>query len=129
VEGVRASGHELRFDEAGTARPLPPELATVAYRVLQEMLTNAIRHGHRESPASVELHWGGNDLRIEVTNVVGPTDPGPAPTPDQVGGHGIEGMRRRLESVGGRLDVRRRQGDGRETFTATARVPMRGAGG
>ena len=125
VEGVRASGHELRFEEAGTARPLPPELATVAYRVLQEMLTNAIRHGQRESPASVELHWGGDDLRIEVANVVGSAADGPVTTADEAGGHGIEGMRRRLESVGGRLDVRRRQAGGQETFTATAWVPMR----
>lgn len=125
VEGVRASGHDLRFEEAGTARPLPPELATVAYRVLQEMLTNAIRHGQRESPASVELHWGGDDLRIEVANVVGPAAEGPETPADEAGGHGIQGMRRRLESVGGRLDVRRRQVQGQETFTATAWVPMR----
>jgi signal transduction histidine kinase len=126
VEGVRASGHEVRFEEAGTPRPLPPELATVAYRVLQEMLTNAIRHGRRESPASVELHWGG-DLRIEVSNVVGATVVKPATDPS--GGHGIDGMRRRLESVGGRLDVRRRDAEDGETFTATAWVPARVAAG
>lgn len=131
VEGVRASGHEVRFEEAGSPRPLPPELATVAYRVLQEMLTNAIRHGQRESPASVELHWGGADLRIEVANVVGApaTVTGPETMAetmaDDAGGHGIDGMRRRLESVGGRLDVRRRQADDQGTFTATAWVPMR----
>lgn len=125
VEGVRASGHELKFEEAGSSRPLPPELGTVAYRVLQEMLTNAIRHGQRESPASVELHWGGDDLRIEVANAVGATASSTESTTDDAGGHGIEGMRRRLEAVGGRLDVRRRQADDQETFTATAWVPMR----
>lgn len=125
VEGVRASGHQLRFEEAGTARPLAPELGTVAYRVLQEMLTNAIRHGHRESPASVELHWGGDDLRIEVANVVGPVGAGAEAPADDVGGHGLQGMRRRLESIGGRLDVRRRRADDHETFTVTAWVPIR----
>ena len=125
MEGVRASGHRLSFEEAGTARPLAPELGTVAYRVLQEMLTNAIRHGHRESPASVELHWGGDDLRIEVANMVGPAGVGAGASADDAGGHGLQGMRRRLESIGGRLDVRRRQADGHETFTVTAWVPMR----
>jgi len=125
VEGVRASGHELKFEEAGSSRPLPPELGTVAYRVLQEMLTNAIRHGQRESPASVELHWGGDDLRIEVANAVGATASSTESTTDDAGGHGIEGMRRRLEAVGGRLDVRRRRADDQETYTATAWVPMR----
>ncbi|MGY2873475.1 signal transduction histidine kinase [Marmoricola sp. URHA0025 HA25] len=127
VEGVRASGHELRFEEAGTPRPLPPELATVAYRVLQEMLTNAIRHGRRDLPASVELHWSG-DLRIEVANVVGSTSGHEQGAAEPIGGHGLEGMRRRLDFVGGRLDVRRRQAEDGETFTATAWVPTRTAG-
>jgi len=118
VEGVRTSGHEIHFDEIGTSRPLAPELATVAYRVLQEMLTNAIRHGSRDQPLVVELHWSG-ELRIEVANVVGTGEAVPT------GGQGIDGMRRRLESVGGRLDVRRRETDSGETFTATAWVPMR----
>lgn len=118
VEGVRASGHEIRFDVVGTARPLAPELATVAYRVLQEMLTNAIRHGRRDSPVDVELHWSG-ELRIEVVNVVDTS------TVDQESGHGLEGMLRRLESVGGRLDIRRRDLLDAQTFTATAWVPMR----
>lgn len=123
VEGVRASGHAIEFDEVGTARPLAPELATVAYRVLQEMLTNAIRHGLRHGTVHVELHWAG-ELRIEVVNEVGETV---APSEDGHGldGHGLQGMGRRLESVGGRLDVRRRGTGEDQTFTATAWIPMR----
>jgi signal transduction histidine kinase len=116
VDGVRASGHEVALTQTGAPRPLPPDLATVAYRVLQEMLTNAIRHGSREQPATVALHWA-TELRIEVANPVG--------VPDAPGGQGIDGMRRRLESVGGRLDVRRSTDAGRQTFTATAWVPTR----
>lgn len=120
VEGVRASGHDVRFDEVGGARPLPPELATVAYRVLQEMLTNAIRHGARDGSIGVELYWGA-ELRIEVANTVGAADP----EADPVGGQGLEGMRRRLEAVGGRLDVRRHGSAPAERFTASAWVPLR----
>jgi signal transduction histidine kinase len=127
---VRESGHEVVSTEVGTPQPLPPELETVAYRVLQEMLTNAIKHGRRDTPVLVEQHWEG-ELRIEVRNVATHTDeatrpttahhPGAPPAP----GQGLEGMRRRLESVGGRLDVRRREESDGPTFTATAWVPMR----
>jgi signal transduction histidine kinase len=129
VEGVRASGHEVLSSEVGVPQPLPPELEVVAFRVLQEMLTNAIKHGRRDRPVRVERHWEG-DLRIEVQNTLDTTapetqplaqaDPAPPPPP---AGQGLDGMRRRLEAVGGHLDVRRRLDP--PTFTATAWVPVR----
>jgi signal transduction histidine kinase len=132
VDGIRASGHAVEAREHGEPRPLPPELETVAYRVLQEMLTNAIKHGSRGAPIVVERHWEG-ELRLEVRNRVHldetqpiaaqPTTGGPT-----TGGQGIGGMRRRLESVGGRLDVRRRDEPEASTFTATAWVPLRKVG-
>ncbi|KRB77232.1 hypothetical protein ASE01_10855 [Nocardioides sp. Root190] len=117
IEGVRASGHEVVTDEVGVPQPLPPELEVVAFRVLQEMLTNAIKHGRRDRPVHVERHWEG-DLRIEIRNAV----PEGAGMPSE-GGQGLDGMRRRLEAVGGRLDVRRRTDP--PTFTVTAWVPVR----
>ncbi len=130
VEGVRASGHQVHSTEVGTPQPLPPELDVVAFRVLQEMLTNAIRHGSRGAPVSVERHWDG-ELRIEVRNVVEESE-SEETRPVQVvgdqgppGGQGLVGMRRRLEAVGGRLDVRRRQEPTGATFTVTAWVPVR----
>ncbi|UUW91109.1 sensor histidine kinase [Pimelobacter simplex] len=136
VDGVRASGHEVVTTEVGTPQPLPPELGVVAFRVLQEMLTNAIKHGRRDRPVLVERHWEG-DLRIEVQNAVPEDLPHLAETqpialaasapptlpPPTGGGQGLDGMRRRLEAVGGHLDVRRRTDP--PTFTATAWVPMR----
>ncbi len=129
VAGVRASGHEVESTLVGTPQPMPPELEVVAYRVLQEMLTNAIKHGRRDRPVRVERHWEG-DLRIEVQNDVATTLEETQPItvgaePLDTGGQGIAGMRRRLESVGGRLDVRRRSDP--PTFTATAWVPVRAA--
>jgi signal transduction histidine kinase len=117
LEGVRASGHVVESTLVGAPRPMPPELEVVAFRVLQEMLTNAIKHGRRDRPVLVERHWEG-DLRIEVQNTVSGES-------GQPGGQGLVGMRRRLESVGGRLDVRRRSDP--PTFTATAWVPIRAA--
>lgn len=130
IDGVRASGHEVVATEVGVPHPLPPELEVVAFRVLQEMLTNAIKHGRRDQPVRVERHWEG-DLRIEVENAV---DTVPHPAADETqplratttsGGQGLDGMRGRLEAVGGRLDVRRRSDPPR--FTATAWVPLRSA--
>ena len=119
VAGVNEGGHEVVSSEVGTPQPLPPELEVVAYRVLQEMLTNAIKHGRRDEPVFVERRWEG-ELRIEVRNVID-DDEAAGSSP----GQGLEGMRRRLESVGGRLDVRRRQEPAGATFTASARVPVR----
>ena len=122
VEGVRASGHEVRSTEVGTPQPMPPELEVVAFRVLQEMLTNAIKHGRRDQPVRVERHWEG-DLRIEVENAVDHASEETQPIRSVPGGQGLEGMRGRLEGVGGRLDVRRRSDPPR--FTTTAWIPLR----
>jgi signal transduction histidine kinase len=128
VAGVRGSGHEIVATEVGTPRHLPREAAAVAYRVFQEMLTNAIKHGRRDQPIVVERHWpaaqpaGGvaDTLRIEVTNVT------EASGDDGAGaGRGLDGMRRRLEAIGGHLDVRRREQPAGTSFTVTASVPVR----
>ncbi len=127
VANVRSSGHDVDLVEVGTPRPLPPELNTVAYRVLQEMLTNAIRHGCRDRPISVERHWHDR-LRLEVRNAVDATDDETQliPTAGTAhGGHGLDGMHRRLASVGGRLQVQRHDGDAGVTFIATAWIPLR----
>jgi signal transduction histidine kinase len=127
VDGLRVAGNDLRSSVHGEPRPLPPELDVVAYRVLQEMLTNALKHGRRGEPVWVERHWEG-ELRIEVRNLVDATAEPVEPADATAPGVGIEGMRRRVESVGGRLDVRRRheEEDG-TTFTTTAWVPLRAA--
>jgi signal transduction histidine kinase len=131
LDGVRASGHLVESTVVGNPQPMPPDLEVVAFRVLQEMLTNAIKHGRRDRPVLVERHWDG-ELRVEVQNAVLPDSARPAhetqpingvpmsPTAD--GGQGLDGMRRRLEAVGGRLDVRRRTDP--PTFTATAWLPV-----
>jgi signal transduction histidine kinase len=129
IDGIRRSGHDVDSSEVGTRQPLPPELEVVAYRVLQEMLTNAIRHGRRDQPVRVERHWADShlgevgDLRIEVRNLVGsPDDTADIPAGSQ---QGLTGMRRRLEAVGGRLDVRRREETDGVSFTTTAWIPVR----
>lgn len=128
IDGVRSSGHEIVATELGTPRQLSRETEAVAYRVLQEMLTNAIKHGRRDQPILAERHWptqpaGGfaDTMRIEVSNVAEAS-----PQTDGGAGRGLDGMRRRLESIGGHLDVRRREQPAGTTFTVTAWVPVQG---
>lgn len=126
LDGLRAAGNTLDSTVEGTPHPLPPELETVAFRVLQEMLTNALKHGSLGEPVRVERCWKGQ-LRMEVRNVVGPGPRGPGVA--ERAGSGIDGMRRRLDAVGGRLDVRCTDEDGPgRVFTATAWMPLRAEG-
>jgi signal transduction histidine kinase len=125
IEEVRASGHPLVATEVGEPRPLPPELDAVAYRVLQEMLTNAIKHGSRDRAIVVDRRWpppgGPALLRIQVRNIID-TDA----TQADATGQGLFGMRRRLAAVGGALEVQRAEDAGGPTFTVIASVPVRG---
>jgi signal transduction histidine kinase len=120
VEGVRAGGQDVVVTEIGVSRPLPPDLEMVAHRVVQEMLTNAIKHGRKDCPVQIERRWpeANGDLRIETQNVMEPGDPARA-------GQGLPGMRRRLESVGGKIDVRQRDSPDGPIFAVTAWVPVR----
>lgn len=122
LDGVRASGRTVHLQDVGEARTLPPERAAAAHRVLQEMLTNAVRHG---APGAITLtrHWGA-ELRLEVTNATLDADEAAAAPTIALSGRGLDGMRRRLEAVGGRLEVHRSGPP--STFTATAWIPLPG---
>ncbi len=120
VDGVSSAGNDVRSSVVGVPRPLPPELDGVAFRVLQEMLTNALKHGRRGAPIDVERSFGDDSLRIEVRNVA--SDRAGDPPAE---GIGLPGMRRRLDSVGGRLAVRRDDVPGGPVFITTAWVPLR----
>jgi signal transduction histidine kinase len=126
IDGVRSAGYDIHSEVVGAARPLPPDLDAVAFRVLQEMLTNALKHGDREGGGiAVRREWGELDLRIEVRNAIGPDV-----SPRWGEGLGLTGMRRRLEAVGGRLNAGHVAAAGEGvSFVATAWVPIRDRGG
>ncbi|MDM1895382.1 histidine kinase [Mycobacteroides abscessus] len=124
IASVRDSGHELVLQESGQARRLAPDLATIAYRVLQEMLTNAIRHGTTIAPTIVELHWSADELVIRCTNTL--AEPQCART--RRPGQGLAGMRQRMESINGHLDINVSTGAPPATtaiFAVTAAIPVR----
>jgi signal transduction histidine kinase len=96
VERHRATGLDVALRVDGEQRPLPRAVDQAAYRIVQEALTNAGRHG--EARADLRLEYGGQTLTLTIANPTGGRLPGEP-------GHGIAGMRERAELVGGRLET------------------------
>jgi signal transduction histidine kinase len=110
-----AAGMDVSVTRKGTRRPLEGPTDQAAYRILQEALTNAARHG--TGAARVELAFGSAALDLTISN------PAPAESaPRSDGGHGLIGMRERAILLGGDLDAERANGD----FRVRARIPYRG---
>ena len=113
AERYRAAGLAIDVHVAGPVRSLPRGVDQAAYRILQESLTNAARHG--DGPARVDVRYGDGDLKLTITNPVGATVNGAT----GAGGHGILGMRERASLLGGTLEASR-EGD---RFRVRARLP------
>ncbi|MDQ0368856.1 sensor histidine kinase [Catenuloplanes indicus] len=94
----------------GRERPVTAGLGLTAYRVVQEALTNALKHGGSGTTAAVTLTWRRTTLVVEITDTGTPADgeqhTGTPPGREQhTGGHGITGMRERVAAAGGRLET------------------------
>jgi signal transduction histidine kinase len=108
----QAAGLEVTLDTFGAPRPLGAAADQAAYRILQEALTNAARHG--TGRAHIRLAFGDTGVDLCVTNPV------PAGgSPRSGGGHGLVGMRERATLLGGSLDAERTNG----TFRLRAQLP------
>jgi signal transduction histidine kinase len=108
---------DLRRDGQGDSE-VPEQVGVVAYRVIQEALTNAHKHG-ADNSALLYLDFGVNTLEVTVTNTVDlRTSRASSPDTD---GHGLTGVRERLASVNGALDTSVGPGP---VFRFTARIPL-----
>jgi signal transduction histidine kinase len=108
----QAAGLEVSVDTSGVPRPLGAAADQAAYRILQEALTNAARHG--TGRAHIRLAFGDTGVELCVTN--------PVPvggSPRSGGGHGLVGMRERASLLGGSLDAERTNG----VFRLRAQLP------
>ncbi|WP_433254946.1 sensor histidine kinase [Streptosporangium sp. CA-135522] len=92
----RRTGLEVRLEEEGRRRALPADVDVALYRVVQESLTNTIKHAVARE-VLVRLRWADTTLRLEVS------DDGRGPQPGGSGGHGMIGMRERVLACGGTL--------------------------
>jgi signal transduction histidine kinase len=115
VERSGAAGLPVRLRVEGDRRELPSGVDLAAYRVVQEALTNALKHGG--GSADVLVRFGEDELCLEIADGGGAAD---APRVEG-GGHGLLGMRERVRVFGGELHAGPRAGGG---YRVTARLPM-----
>jgi signal transduction histidine kinase len=119
---LRAAGLEVSLSIDGDHAALPPAVTVSAYRIVQEALTNVLKHA---GPARAEVTVGcaGSAVTVEVTDD-GPGNQAPPPVKgtakETVGGQGLAGMRERVAVFGGDLRAGPRPGGG---FTVYARLP------
>jgi signal transduction histidine kinase len=98
---VRGAGLDVTTTSTGSARPLPPAASLAAYRIVQESLTNVLRHAPG-STAKVALDYGETALCIDVTNTA-PCEP--TPRPPSPGGRGLVGLAERVHAFGGEFEA------------------------
>ncbi|MEU9588483.1 sensor histidine kinase [Streptomyces sp. NPDC048219] len=120
VENTRAAGLTVTVEQDGRRRPLPPGVELSAYRIVQEALSNVLRHAPGAT-ARVRLTHLPAGLRVHVSN----TAPTRAPAPSQGAGHGLLGMRERVAMLDGTLTAERLPDGG---YRVAAFLPADGPG-
>jgi signal transduction histidine kinase len=123
VERIRAAGLSVELVVEGTPHRLPAAVDLVAYRVVQEALTNSLRHAAGVA-ATVRLGWRADDLKVEILDD-GPAEAAPQAAPghpERSPGRGLTGLRDRVAQVGGRFEAGPRLGGG---FAVRAWLPTR----
>ncbi|MFE5158242.1 sensor histidine kinase [Streptomyces sp. NPDC056697] len=127
VEQTRRAGQPVEFTEEGTPAELTGSADLVAYRVVQEALTNALKYAHG-SRTSVQVHHGAREITVEVSTdgsgsraEVAAGSPGASPAASPGGsGRGLAGLRERVGVLGGDFSAGVRTGGG---FVVRARIP------
>jgi signal transduction histidine kinase len=120
VERTRAAGLDVALDVVGDARPVPAGVDLAAFRIVQEALTNVVRHAGGAS-ARVRLDYGNHQLTVQVDD----DGTGASAPPRDDPGRGIAGMRERVQALSGTFVAGPRPGRG---FRVRANFPI-GAGG
>jgi signal transduction histidine kinase len=116
VAQVREAGLPVELRVEGNQRQLPVGIELSAYRIVQEALTNALKHAG-DATASVCVRYGEDTLELEII------DDGPgAAAPIAGGGHGLAGMRERVALYGGRIDTGHKASGG---FRVRVLLPVR----
>ncbi|WP_327361521.1 sensor histidine kinase [Streptomyces sp. NBC_01296] len=103
LERVRGSGPRVSYERTGAVRALPAALEATVHRVVQEALTNVVKHSGA-SAVSVRLEYGTESLTVTVTDDGRGPAPGPGPgaaAGGHGGGHGLIGIRERAAAHGG----------------------------
>ena len=111
-EQLRSSGLSVRRTDEGEPHALGTGQQLAVYRIVQESLTNALRHGADPKEALVRFEWTEKALELEISNAF--TDMTPS------GGHGLDGMRERAILAGGSFTAEPRE----DVFVVTTTIPV-----
>jgi len=114
LEQFRGAGLPLEAELGPRPDGVASGVQLAVYRILQESLTNALRHGDRSRPVRARLGWDGDRVRLEVRSALGTSGIGEP-------GHGVTGMRERARLVDGALTAGPEAGD----FVVAASLPLR----
>jgi signal transduction histidine kinase len=120
IDRIAFAGLPVEVRVSGEPRPLPSGVDLTAYRIIQEALTNALKHGDGVT-AEVTVRYADRYLRVEVLNTGPSVLSGGRGVPQGEEGRGLLGLRQRVAVFGGDLDARRRLGGG---FRVRARIPL-----
>ncbi|MHB1710749.1 MAG: sensor histidine kinase [Acidimicrobiales bacterium] len=108
VSGARAAGLDVRLEIDGAPNGLPPTTSLAIYRIVQESLTNVVKHAPGAT-THIHLTYGASDFEVMVTNSAAmPADPSPSRNPRAIHrqvGHGLIGMRERVALAHGHLEI------------------------
>jgi signal transduction histidine kinase len=106
IEQIRHAGIPVELRLEGPARPLPPGVDLSAFRIVQEALTNTMKHAGHGASARIRLRYLDDAVEVEVVDSgTGEPPAGPRARNGEVSGHGLTGMRERATVLGGRLEA------------------------
>jgi signal transduction histidine kinase len=121
---TRAAGLDVDLAVEGERRPVPPEVDLASFRIVQEALTNVVRHAGGDARAAVRLVYAPAELVVQVDDdgapLSGPGASGPGGATPEGTGRGIAGMGERVQALGGTFAAGPRPGGG---FRVQARFP------
>lgn len=112
VEQLRQAGLVVAVEHRGTPVALPAARELALYRIVQEALTNALRHGDTDEEVLVLVQWTPDSVSLTISNALGTAT-------QNENGHGIDGMRERALLVGGTLDASPEN----DHWVVSARIP------
>ena len=115
AEQVREAGLPIELRIEGEPRELPPGIDLSAYRIVQEALTNVLKHAGPRASARVLVRYGEDQVEVEVA------DDGSGDSDAESGGHGLLGMRERVTVFGGAFESGPRPDGG---FSVRAYLPL-----
>ena len=116
LQQVRAAGLATRLTRTGAPTAVSPGAQLAVYRLVQEALTNTLKHARGASAAEVRLHYDADAVSLEVVD-----DGAPAAAPATDGGHGLAGMRERASAYGGAVEAGPHSQGG---WRVRARIPL-----